>query len=387
MNEPGLALGMAALIFAASVVSIRAAVSVAIVEIAAGVIGGNFLGMHTTAWIDFLAGFAGILLTFLAGAEVDPDLFREKFRESMWIGGLSFLAPFGLAVLFCYYVAGWSWNASLIAGCALSTTSLAVVYAVLVETGLTDTPIGKLIMAACFVTDLGTALALSVIFAEGNAMTIVFVLVSAALIWMGPRVIPPLFGRFGNRVIEPEVKFLFLLLFLFMYVAKLGKSHAVLPVFVFGLALSRYFRGNRELQRKIRVIGFAMVTPFFFIKGGMNVDLRDLAANMGILGALFGVKMVAKIVGVYPLAKKFAPQDASYTTLLMSTGLTFGTISSMYGLSAGYIDRTQFSLLVATVILTAVVPTFIAQRWFEPEGPQATCVFEAVPERSHPGGR
>jgi len=383
MNEPAIALGMAALIFAASVVSIRAAVSVAIVEIAAGVIGGNFLGLQTTPWIDFLAGFAGILLTFLAGAEVDPDLFREKFKESMWIGSLSFFAPFALAILFCYYVAGWTWKASLIAGCALSTTSLAVIYAVLVETGLTDTSIGKLIMAACFVTDLGTALALSLIFAEGNLWTIAFVLASAGLIWLGPKFIPPLFKRFGNRVIEPEVKFLFLLLFFFIYIAKLGKSHAVLPVFVFGLALSRYFRGNRELQRKIRVIGFAMVTPFFFLKGGMNVDLRDIAANMGLLGALFAVKMAAKIAGVYPLARKFAPADASYTTLLMSTGLTFGTISSMYGLSSGYIDRTQFSLLVTTVILTAVVPTFIAQRWFEPETPGATYVLEAVTDEPH----
>ncbi|MBI5576137.1 MAG: cation:proton antiporter [Deltaproteobacteria bacterium] len=382
MQEAALALGMAALIFAASVISIKAAVSVAIVEIMVGVIGGNFLGLHTTEWVDFLAGFAGILLTFLAGAEVDPDLFREKFKESMWIGSLSFFAPFTLAVLFCYYLGGWSWNASLIAGCALSTTSLAVIYAVLVETGLTETPIGKLIMAACFVTDIGTALALSLVFAEGNVYTIVFVFVSAGLIWLGPKFIPSLFKRFGNRVIEPEVKFLFLLLFLFMYIAKLGKSHAVLPVFVFGLALSRYFRGNRDLQRKVRIIGFAMVTPFFFIKGGMNVNLQDLAANMGLLGGLFAVKMVAKIAGVYPLAKKYAPEDASYTTLLMSTGLTFGTISSMYGLSAGFIDRTQFSLLVATVILTAVVPTFIAQRWFEPEPPEAEYVYEAIPEGS-----
>src|SRR5512138_3257291 len=129
MNEAAIALGMAALIFAAAVVSIRAAVSVAIVEIVAGVVGGNFLGMQSTAWIDFLAGFAGILLTFLAGAEVDPDLFREKFKESMWIGSVSFFAPFALAILFCYYVADWSWKASLIAGCALSTTSLAVIYA------------------------------------------------------------------------------------------------------------------------------------------------------------------------------------------------------------------------------------------------------------------
>ena len=157
---------------------------------------------------------------------------------------------------------------------------------------------------------------------------------------------------------------------------------------MFGLALSRYFRGNRELQRKIRVIGFAMVTPFFFLKGGMNVNLQDIGANLGLLGALFGIKMAAKIAGVYPLARKYAPENASFTTLLMSTGLTFGTISSMYGLSAGYIDRTQFSLLVTAVILTAVIPTFIAQRWFEPAAaPQPSGALETAGQVVRGGGR
>ena len=142
----------AALILAASMVSVEMGLSVAIVEILLGVIGGNFLGLHTTPWMDFLAGFASIALTFLAGAEVDPDLLREKWRESLLIGGLSFVAPFSAAWLITQFVMGWNLRAAQIAGVALSTTSLAVVYAVLVETGLTNTPIGKIIMAATFVT-------------------------------------------------------------------------------------------------------------------------------------------------------------------------------------------------------------------------------------------
>jgi Kef-type K+ transport system membrane component KefB len=291
---------------------------------------------------------------------------KEKFKESLLIGGISFLAPFLLTFAYCYGIAGWGFKASQIAGTALSTTSLAVVYAVLVETGLTETKIGKTIMASCFVTDFSTALALSLLFAEGNWFTLVFVFGSAVIIFLSPKVMSPILKRYGNRVIEPEIKFLFFLLFLFMYLAKLGASHAVLPVFILGLVLSNTLRSNRELQRKLRIIAFAMITPFFFIKGGMNVSLKEIYANFGLLLVLFGVKIGAKVIGVYPLAKKYIPKNATYTTLLMSTGLTFGTISSMYGLSAGFINIGQFSVLVTVVILTAIVPTLIAQRWFQP---------------------
>src|ERR1700730_15084644 len=147
---------VALLIFLASVISVEAARSAAVIEIAAGVIAGNFLGLHPAPWMDFLAGFGGILLTFRAGAEVDPQVLKEKLKESLLIGGLSFLVPYLAAIGYCYWVAQWTWEASLIAGCALSTTSLAVVYAVQVETGLTGTAIGKIIMASTFVTDMGT---------------------------------------------------------------------------------------------------------------------------------------------------------------------------------------------------------------------------------------
>ena len=98
----------------------------------------------------------------------------------------------------------------------------------------------------------------------------------------------------------------------------------------------------------------------------MNVSAGALWANLGILGLLFLGKMVPKFVGVYPLARRFTAPHSAFTTLLMSTGLTFGTISSLYGLNAHIIDRAQFSLLIAVVVLSAIVPTAIAQRFFQP---------------------
>ena len=354
------------LVFLGSLISVETGISVALIEITLGVIGGNFLGLSPTPWITFLSGFGGILLTFLAGAEVDMVILREKAKESLLVGGISFFAPFLGTIAYCYWVSHWTWNASIIAGIALSTTSLAVIYAVLVETGLTSTEIGKIIMASCFITDLGTALALSLIFAEFNAFTLIFAGVSIVVIFIMPKISPSIFKRYGDRVIEPEIKFLFLILFLFIYVAKVGSSHAILPAFVAGLVLSRNFSENRVLQRKLRIIAFGMITPFFFINGGMNISLKLLYQHFGLFVILFGVKQITKIGGIYPFARRYVPKEAIFTTLLMSTGLTMGTISSMFGLSAGIIDQGQFSVLVTAVVASANLPTFVAQKWFYP---------------------
>jgi Kef-type K+ transport system membrane component KefB len=279
---------------------------------------------------------------------------------------VSFAAPFFVCGAFAYWVLDWSGDAAKIAGIALSTTSLAVVYAVLVESGLNETRIGKRIMAATFVTDLGTVAALSILFVTPTIWIVPFIAVSIALIAGLPRISRPFFARYGNRVIEPEIKLVFASLLLLMWLGDRASSHAVLPAFLLGLALSEHYARHRQEQVRLRVVGFAFLTPFFFLRGGMNVSVSALWANLGVLGLLFAAKMVPKLVGVYPLARRYCAPHATFTTLLMSTGLTFGTISSLYGLSAGIIDETQFSLLVTVVVLSAIVPTVIAQRFFQP---------------------
>jgi Kef-type K+ transport system membrane component KefB len=357
---------LAALIFIASLVSVELGISSAIIEITLGVFAGNFLHIQQLDWVKYIASFGGILLTFLAGAEVDRKVMREKARESFLIGSISFLAPFLGTMFVCHYFLHWAWAPARLAGIALSTTSLAVVYAVLVETGLTNTEIGKIIMAATFVTDFGTALGLSLLFISPNINTVWFAALSIGIIAVLPRIAPYLFRRYGERVIEPEIKFIFLILLVLMYFAQVGSSHAILPAFVLGLVLSHLFHGNRSLQRKIRVVAFAFVTPIFFMNGGMNISLHLLWANAALFGILLAVKLATKFVSVYPISRLFLPREATYTTLLMSTGLTMGTISSLFGYQAGIINQAQFSVLVAVVVASAIFPTFLAQRYFHP---------------------
>jgi Kef-type K+ transport system membrane component KefB len=367
MDAIQLAALLSGLILVASIASVELGVTVALIELTLGVAAGNLFDLHSQEWLDFLAAFASIVLTFLAGMEVDPAYLRRRAKASFGIGVASFIGPFVVAACAAYFALDWSGRASLIAGTALSTTSLAVVYAVLVERDLTDTRIGKLLMSATFVTDVCTALALSAIFIKPNLWYPVFLVVSVGLILLLPRIAPWFFARYGDRVIEPEIKLVFVSLLVLMVLANLAHGHAVLPAFVLGLAMSRHFAEHREEQKRLRVVAFAFLTPFFFLKGGLNVSLAAVVANLGLLGALLAAKMLPKIAFVLPLARRAAPRDATFATLLMSTGLTFGTISSLYGLNAGIIDRTQFSLLVTVVVLSAVVPTAIAERWFLPD--------------------
>ena len=357
---------MAGLVLIASVLSVELGISVALIEIGLGVVAANFLGVTSAPWLDFIAAFASIVLTFLAGAEVDPRVLRDKWRPAFFIGALSFTLPFVGAGLFAYVVAGWNVQQSAIAGVALSTTSLAVVYAVLVETDLTKSELGKVIMAATFVTDLGTALALSILFIKPTPYLAVFVAVSVAVVVVMAIFQRPFFARYGDRVIEPELKGAFFALFLLMWTAELAQSHAVLPAFLLGLSVSGVFARHPEELRRFRVVAFSLLTPFFFLRGGLNVDLAALASAVPLLVGFFAVKIGLKFAGVMPVALRYLRPHATFTTLLMSTGLTFGTISSLYGLNAGIIDRTQFSVLVTVVILSAVAPTAVAQRLFSP---------------------
>ncbi len=357
-----------ALALAGSAISIQTGVSIALVEILVGVVGGNFLGLHTTPWADFLGGAGSIMLTFLAGAEIEPAVLKNKFRESVVIGFISFLAPFLAAMAAAYYLAGWDLRSAEIAGVALSTTSVAVVYAVMLETGLNETELGKIILAACFITDLGTVLALGVLFANVNVWMFAFALGTVAVLLLAPRFTRWLFDRYADRVSQVEAKTVMVLLFVLGGLATLANSEAVLPAYLLGLAMAGVLADRKEVVKKLRVLTFGFLTPFYFLKAGLFVSLPAVIAAGGLIALLFLVKMAAKFAGVWPLALafNFGPRNGMYTTLLMATGLTFGTISSLYGLTHGIINQTQYTVLVTVVIGSAVIPTLIAQTFFRP---------------------
>jgi Kef-type K+ transport system membrane component KefB len=351
-------------------------VSTALSEIVVGTVaqlaigalaGGEALGAKAP-WITFLAGTGAIVLTFLAGAELDPGVFRAKWKESSAVGLVGFFCPFFGAALVAHYVLHWAWRPSWLAGVALSTTSVAVVYAVMLELGFNRTTYGKAILAACFINDLGTVLALGLIFSPFTRKTLIFVGVSIVLFLILPSITSWFFERYGGRVSELETKYLLLLLFGLGSLAVWSGSEAVLPAYIIGMVLAGTVGKDHLLVRRLRTLTFGLLTPFYFIRAGSFVSVPVLIAAPLVFVVLFFTKMITKLAGLLPTVRAFgySGHDGVYYSLMMSTGLTFGTISALFGLNHGIIDQGQYSQLVATVIGSAVIPTAIANARFMP---------------------
>lgn len=360
----------------ATLVSIWLRIATALSEIVIGTIaqliigaaiGGALLGTHED-WVGFLSGAGAIVLTFLAGAELDPKVFKAKWKEATGVGIAGFTAPFLGCAAAAHWLLGWGEMQSWLAGVALSTTSVAVVYAVMLESGLNRTNYGKTLLAACFINDLATVAALGLIFSPFTWKTLVFGAVSLAAFAVLPWLTPRFFSKYGNRPSELEAKYLLLCLFGLGALAAWADSEAVLPAYVIGMVLGGTVGKDHALVRRLRTLTFGFLTPFYFIRAGSFVSVPALIAAPVMFLALLAAKMVTKVAGVYPVTVGFRSpkREAAYTTLLMSTGLTFGTISSLFGLSHGIIDQAQYSILVACVIGSAVIPTLIANAFYLP---------------------
>jgi Kef-type K+ transport system membrane component KefB len=359
----------------ATLLSIWFRIATALSEIVVGTVAQMVLGAVLGAslgagdsWIKFLSGTGAILLTFLAGAELDPTIFRQKWKEATALGLLSFLAPFFGCAAAAHWLLGWNATASWLAGVALSTTSVAVVCAVMLEFGLNKTEFGKTLLAACFVTDLGTVVALGLIFAPFTLRTLIFAGVGTAVFLVLPWITVRFFGKYGGRPSELEAKYLLLLLFGLGGLAAWAESEAVLPAYLIGMVLAGTVGKDHALIRRLRTLTFGLLTPFYFIRAGSLVSVPALGAAPMIFVVLLLVKMVAKFIAVYPATRFFESprQEGMYSTMLMSTGLTFGSIAAIFGLNKGIIDEGQYSYLVAAVIASAVVPTLIANKFFLP---------------------
>ncbi len=344
--------------------------SIALVEICVGVAAASLLAAVDAAhllaanseWIRFLAAVGAVLLTFLAGAELDPQVMRTKLAEVNVIGLIGFLAPFFGCTALAYYGLGWNSDASWLAGIALSTTSMAVVYAVMLETGLNQTEFGKGILGACFINDLGTVVALGLLFSPFTHRTVIFI--AATVIGLGvlPATTDWLTRHYGHRTAAIRTKWIMLSLFGLGALALWSGSEAVLPAYLAGMVLAGGAAKDIHWMRRLRTLTVGFLTPFYFLRAGTLVSLPALlAAPIPFLSLLAG-KVAAKIFGLYPCVSLFRqhPKERWFYTLLMSTGLTFGTISALFGLAHGLVNDEQYSFLVAAVIASAVIPTIIA---------------------------
>lgn len=362
---------------ASAIIAHHLRISIALVEICVGVAIGsmadwlgkiNQLGANSE-WLRFLASSGAVLLTFLAGAELEPEVLRKKLKEVSAVGIVGFLAPFAGCTILTHYLLNWDLKASLLCGVALSTTSMAVVYAVMLETGFNRTEFGKGILGACFINDLGTVIALGLLFAPFTYKTVIFICCSCFILGILPLTSKWLTRIYAYRTAAIRTKWVIFVLFGLGALALWSECEPVLPAYLVGMVLAEFSNGDVMWIRRLRTLTVGFLTPFYFLRAGTFVSLSCLVAAPHLFLILLGGKVISKIFGLYPVIAQFRSDKSErwYYTLLMSTGLTFGTISALYGLSHEIVNQEQYSYIVAAVIASAVVPTFIAGAAFVPK--------------------
>lgn len=366
--------------------------STALMEICIGAFAGflvfNFVGEDflkpNSEWLKFIASTGAIILIFLAGTELDPNSLKKKFKESSIVGFIGFLASFGGCTLIARYLLHWDFRASLLAGIALSTTSMAVVYAVMLEYGFNKTEFGKGILGSCFVNDLGTVLALGLIFSPFTKKTVIFIIISLLSFYIMPFITSILTHFYGFRTPAIRTKWILFVLFSLGALAIWSGSEKVLPAYIAGMVLAGTVSRDLFFIRRIRTLTIGFLTPFYFLRAGVQVSLPSILKAPLVFLILLSGKVISKIFGLYPVIKQFRKdrRERWYYTLLMSTGLTFGTIASLYGLTHGIVSVEQYSYLVAVIIGSAVIPTVIANSAFLPKNIQKLPITEEeeVPE-------
>jgi len=320
-------------------------------------------------WLKFLGAAGAVFLTFLAGAELDPAVMKTKIKEVTVVGLIGFTAPFIGCGIIAYYVVGWTFQASLLTGVALSTTSVAVVYSVLLGRGLNKTEFGKGVLGACFFNDIITVLALSFLFSPFTFKTFIFIAATIVALATLPFVTKQLTRIYAYRSAAIRTKWIIFVLFGLGALAVWSGSEAVLPAYLVGMVLAGSAAKDSDWIRRFRTLTVGFLTPFYFLRAGMLVSLGSLAAAPLVFLALLASKVFSKIFDLFPVIRIFR-KDAKerwYYTLMMSTGLTFGTISALFGLSHDIISQSQYSFIVAAVISSAVVPTLIAELAFLPK--------------------
>jgi glutathione-regulated potassium-efflux system ancillary protein KefC len=365
-----------ALAIISTILANRLKISMALMEICVGAFAGyvctRFIGQDAmkpnTEWIRFIAGSGAVVLTFLAGAELNPESLKNKYKEVSAVGIIGFFAPFIGCAAIAKFLIGWDTRASLLAGVALSTTSMAVVYAVMMEYGFNKTEYGKGILGACFINDLGTVIALGIIFAPFDYKTIVFVVICIIAFIFMPLITRQLTKTYGNRTAAIRTKWILFILFGLGSLAIWAGSEAVLPAYIVGMVLAGTISKDDFFIRRLRTLTIGFLTPFYFLRAGVLVSIPAVISAPLIFIILLAGKVLSKIFGLYPVIGIFKEEKKErwYYTLLMSTGLTFGTISALYGLTHGIVTQEQYSCLVAVVIGSAVIPTLIANLAFLP---------------------
>jgi glutathione-regulated potassium-efflux system ancillary protein KefC len=354
---------IAIVVVLAGVIGIRLNITSAIIEVIAGIILGNFLGVRIESWFDFLSTFGGLMLTFLAGVEIDLSLLKRNGKQSFVLGSSAFIVTFVGEMTFLYLVTDWSLPAMLTASLAQTPTAIAVVYTMFLECGLLGSQSSRLILAAIFVNDILTLMCINLIAHNFNSFTVAFILAMVAVALALPEIMRYIAEKHGMRSVELELRFIFAIILGISFLAEAGNMQAVFGAFLLGLVFANSLHNHLDILSKLRSVTFSLLSPMFFIRAGILISLPAVIENTVLILGILAVKMLSKSAGTYYFNRLWVPEAPIFATVLFSSSLTVGIVTASFGRNSQFLDQTQFSIVMIAIVLSAIIPTLIARRF------------------------
>ena len=359
MNYSDLEIGI--LILLAGIVSIELGVSTAMIEIIAGVIGSNLLNINPSPWFDFIANFGLLGIMLFAGFETSPRILKRYAKRNLTIGMVGYFFPFLVIFSVTYFLLSFSIPTSIIVSLSLSTTSLALVYAIIREHEAVASSVVHVMLGSAMIMDMLSMLTLSLLISELSLDILLYSAVLIVIYLFAFKVTPHIMSRYKGKMAELEVRFILVLLFVMLFFAeKLLISEAVLA-YLIGVVLSEFVHEHEELIEKLRGLVFGFFAPAFFFKAGLLINLRQLNLDLLVYIAVFGsLAYFSKFFGTCLFARRFmSKKEARIMGLMFNFRLSFGIAAALIGYSIGLISLGLYTVIVMIVLLTSIVSSIV----------------------------
>ena len=352
---------VAFIVFLAGVVSSKSKITPVLVELLAGLIIGNLFLLKINPTVDVLSNIGITVLMYIAGLEIDFDFMKSKLSQSLHIGLFSFFTPFVLIYLFCYFLYNFPPVTSMLISLALSTTSVAIVFAVLTEDGKLNEE-KKTILSAVMVIDILSMIFLGFFSSAFSYFTLLFLIAMATLTYFFPYLGKRIFRKREKTTIALELKFVLFSLLCLSFMSEHAGLEPALIAFFFGVLTSEFIVGHAELQKQLNGIAFGFLTPIFFFVTGTKINLSLAFANPVFLILLLLIAYTGKYYAAFFTIKKYFPQNAAYYAKLINFRLTFGLIAITFGLQKAIITKELFSIIGVVIILSSLIGFFAKRK-------------------------
>ena len=346
-------------------------------ELVAGII----LGPAVLGWIEpgpvvsILASIGVAFLLFLAGLELDLNLLKGA---PLVRGSLSAMLSFALALILMTPLGASGFILSpLLLAIALSATSVGILVPVLRDTGHLDTAVGHFTISGASVAEIVTIGMLGVFFAGNessaavSALLLVVVAILAVLLLAALRYVVNwtpgrrILDKLDESSAQVRVRFAVMILVAAAALAMQFGFEGILGTFVAGIVVSIVVRGDRfeqTLRAKLKVIGFGLFVPAFFVTSGLRFELNRIAgfAEIG-RAALFFVALIAVRTIPAVLYRPYLTwRECLASGLLQSTNLSFIVVAVTVGTELGRLREVNGSALILAGLASALFLPAIA---------------------------